>query len=153
MDWDQSAHWDLPSGSLPLFLKSNFWKQIQPSVTSCWATAESFQFSANFYENSGFSVSPECTIDFKIKQNLYWNADAEGKKQKNKGLEKLGLAKPTSNKANYSTRKPTQILYISEVFIVNYHATIQIPIKIIKPAPFKACKLFATLAKGSFWCF
>lgn len=101
------------------------------------------------------AVSPEWifSIDFKLKQNLYWNADAEGKIQKNKGLEKLGLAKPTSNKANYSTRKPTQILYISEVFIVNYHATIQIPIKIIKPTPFKACKLFATLAKGSFWCF
>lgn len=26
-----------------LFLKSNFWKQIQPFVTACWATAGRFQ--------------------------------------------------------------------------------------------------------------
>lgn len=74
--------------------------------------------------------------------------------RKAKGIyKKHYLAKPTSNKANYSTHKPIQIHYISEVFIVNHHTTIQIPIKIIKATPFKVCKLFAALAKCSFWCF
>lgn len=34
-----------------LFLKSNFWKQIQPSVAACWATAEWFWFSAKIFIN------------------------------------------------------------------------------------------------------
>lgn len=74
--------------------------------------------------------------------------------QKNKiHVLKLYLAKLGSNKANYSTHKTTQIHYISEFFIANYRIKVQIPIKIIKPTPFKAWKLFATCAKGSFLCF
>lgn len=59
-------------------------------------------------------------------------------------FKKLYLAKPTSNKANYSTHKPIQIHYISEGFIVNYHTTIQIPIKIIKGLQIicYTCKVF-----------
>lgn len=74
--------------------------------------------------------------------------------QKNKvHVLKLYLAKLGSNKANYSTHKTTQIHYISEFFIANYRIEVQILIKIIKPTPFKAWKLFATRANGSFFVF